>query len=113
MGHGHVKPNADGSKARCGGPAICSECALELAATDVKKVGIMDLLENSPPEVKAMASKHNLALQRVWRAEKQIKLWTKEKEIADLAAHATETDWIATLNRYEGDKFKSDEKLEL
>lgn len=30
-GHGHVTPNADGSKARCGGPAICSVCALELA----------------------------------------------------------------------------------
>lgn len=29
--HGHVTPNADGSKAKCGGPAICSECALEWA----------------------------------------------------------------------------------
>lgn len=31
-GHGHVNPRADGVKARCGGPPICSECALELAA---------------------------------------------------------------------------------
>lgn len=30
-GHGHVIPNADGSKKRCGGPAICSVCALEQA----------------------------------------------------------------------------------
>lgn len=30
MTHGHVKPNPDGSKARCGGPAICPDCALEL-----------------------------------------------------------------------------------
>jgi len=30
-GHGHVVPNADGSRARCGGPAICSQCALEYA----------------------------------------------------------------------------------
>jgi hypothetical protein len=30
-GHGHVIPNANGSKARCGGPAICSKCALDLA----------------------------------------------------------------------------------
>lgn len=29
-GHGHVIPNADGSKARCGGPALCSTCAHEL-----------------------------------------------------------------------------------
>jgi hypothetical protein len=30
-GHGHVVPRADGAKARCGGPAICGECARELA----------------------------------------------------------------------------------
>lgn len=30
MGHGHVVPNKDGSRARCGGPTICSVCALEL-----------------------------------------------------------------------------------
>lgn len=30
-GHGWVTPNADGSKARCGGPALCTKCALELA----------------------------------------------------------------------------------
>lgn len=29
MGHGHVTPNPDGTKARCGGPSICSECATE------------------------------------------------------------------------------------
>lgn len=28
-GHGWVTPNPDGSKARCGGPAICVKCALE------------------------------------------------------------------------------------
>ncbi len=32
MGHGHVIKNKDGLVARCGGPAICSECALEYAA---------------------------------------------------------------------------------
>jgi hypothetical protein len=36
MGHGHVIPNADGSKARCGGPAICSVCAAELG----QKLGV-------------------------------------------------------------------------
>jgi hypothetical protein len=28
-GHGHVTPNADGTKARCGGPMLCKECAVE------------------------------------------------------------------------------------
>lgn len=31
MGHGHVTPNPDGSKARCGGPTICEVCRRELA----------------------------------------------------------------------------------
>jgi hypothetical protein len=28
-GHGWVTPNPDGTRARCGGPAICAECARE------------------------------------------------------------------------------------
>jgi hypothetical protein len=32
-GHGHVKPNADGSVARCGGPAVCRDCALEAVSS--------------------------------------------------------------------------------
>lgn len=35
-GHGHVIPNPDGSKARCGGPAMCRVCALEQAAQRAK-----------------------------------------------------------------------------
>lgn len=31
-GHGHVTPNADGSRARCGGPKLCDVCQRELAA---------------------------------------------------------------------------------
>jgi hypothetical protein len=29
--HGHVVPRPDGMKARCGGPAICGQCAREAA----------------------------------------------------------------------------------
>ena len=32
MGHGHVIKNQNGTVARCGGPAICTECARELAS---------------------------------------------------------------------------------
>ncbi len=35
-GHGHVIPNADGSRTRCGGPRICHVCQRE-AATLSKK----------------------------------------------------------------------------
>lgn len=34
MNHGHVIPNPDGSKARCGGPAMCPQCALELGVIE-------------------------------------------------------------------------------
>lgn len=30
MGHGHVTPNKNGAKARCGGPGICLECNEEM-----------------------------------------------------------------------------------
>lgn len=31
-GHGHVWPRADGVMARCGGPALCPECARDQAS---------------------------------------------------------------------------------
>lgn len=36
MGHGHVIPNKDGSKARCGGPSICPECSAEFAQVNLQ-----------------------------------------------------------------------------
>jgi hypothetical protein len=44
MGHGHVNPNPDGHKARCGGPSLCSECAIELS--NYKRPREHDLNEN-------------------------------------------------------------------
>lgn len=35
-GHGHVTPNADGSKARCGGPGLCVECSREKAQAAIR-----------------------------------------------------------------------------
>lgn len=32
MSHGHVRPSADGSRTRCGGPGICAVCNIEAAA---------------------------------------------------------------------------------
>jgi len=45
MGHGHVIPNADGSRVRCGGPPICEECALEQARVD------LNLDKDKEPEI--------------------------------------------------------------
>lgn len=41
--HGHVTPRDDGAKARCGGPGICTDCALEYARLHYKA-------EPAPPE---------------------------------------------------------------
>lgn len=38
-GHGHVRPRVDGVKARCGGPALCAECAREQARVDAASRG--------------------------------------------------------------------------
>lgn len=37
VGHGHVYPRPDGVKARCGGPAICKECALDFARKNAEQ----------------------------------------------------------------------------
>jgi hypothetical protein len=34
-GHGHVFQRLDGLKARCGGPALCTECSLDMARAEV------------------------------------------------------------------------------
>lgn len=38
-GHGHVYPNPDGSKARCGGPGLCDICSREYIQKYGKRPG--------------------------------------------------------------------------
>lgn len=38
LSHGHVIPNPDGTRARCGGPTLCAICALELANLQAKEL---------------------------------------------------------------------------
>lgn len=48
-GHGWVHPNMDGTKARCGGPAICGQCAKEQA--EVEQLAInAGLMPGKPTE---------------------------------------------------------------
>ena len=59
-GHGHVTPNADGSRARCGGPGICPVCNGERAAL-WRQIGMAQqhLAKHAPPRPTAreLASK--------------------------------------------------------
>lgn len=48
-GHGHVFARPDGVRARCGGPAICSECAKDLAAYHQAKLDPKATKEPAPP----------------------------------------------------------------
>ncbi|MBN3757209.1 hypothetical protein G3N95_30005 [Paraburkholderia sp. Tr-20389] len=48
-GHGWVTPNADGSVAKCGGPAICRVCAREKAALEG-----LPPVRNEPPPMPAV-----------------------------------------------------------
>ena len=43
-GHGHVIPNTNGMLARCGGPALCGECAEELANLEAYKIEELKLI---------------------------------------------------------------------
>lgn len=40
VGHGHVYPRPDGVKARCGGPAICHVCAIDLARKNIAESAV-------------------------------------------------------------------------
>ena len=66
VGHGHVFPRPDGMKTRCGGPALCSECAKDLAFKEAETVNTASELERlktgieeicrqrlTPPKVRA------------------------------------------------------------
>lgn len=59
MGHGHVVPNPDGSKARCGGPGICAVCSMEAAASmpPLTRAGRLDLLRERNKQVGSPAAK--------------------------------------------------------
>lgn len=59
--HGHVVPRPDGAKARCGGPALCAQCAREKAQHDLladavileRAIQVLERLQPSDSEAKA------------------------------------------------------------
>ena len=55
MSHGHVVPNADGRRDRCGGPKICQKCAAELDG----------LKADSTVELKAIAEHGGVVVARL------------------------------------------------
>jgi hypothetical protein len=44
--HGHVYPEPDGQKARCGGPGVCRLCAADLATKIAAMPGTMTWCES-------------------------------------------------------------------
>jgi hypothetical protein len=88
MGHGHVTPNPDGSKARCGGPVMCSKCAQELAqlqrikATGQKMAEVIE--EAHQTEAQPISPE-------VWEAQQQ-ELQRLARLVAELTQYNTEKD---------------------
>lgn len=81
MGHGHVNPNADGSKARCGGPGLCRECSAELGTLLKKEIAELRALAN-----KALAAA-DFHLKRAELLSKELAVARAEiKEFIDAAA---------------------------
>lgn len=85
--HGHVTPNPDGSKARCGGPSVCKVCALELAqlqkGNPMKHEGL----------IRPIAAKHCLTykqekafMEEMLAALAQVEAETLERAIANVRA---------------------------
>lgn len=56
-GHGHVIPRADGARARCGGPAICTDCAKEQAELGARR---LDSFESWLDELEDCVTVHGL-----------------------------------------------------
>ena len=90
--HGHVIPNKDGSKARCGGPAFCDVCSIELSHIDIGTSTLSDfqaILKINNPLSRRLAcvvidllkemssinyeSKHNGNLNRLIKDAKSLK----------------------------------------
>lgn len=61
-GHGHVIPNADGLKARCGGPLLCIDCARD-AITD--KI-VLQLAHGNVPDCFVMSRAGSIAFARLY-----------------------------------------------
>jgi len=70
-GHGWVHPREDGSKARCGGPAICVQCARELALKNASEAA------RRVQEITVVARASNVALLRTTADE--LEEWATEK----------------------------------
>lgn len=58
MNHGHVTPNANGSKARCGGPGICPECSLEKAQLEGAYLGSIPIYQPKRESDQSSWEKH-------------------------------------------------------
>ena len=80
-GHGHVFPRPDGVKARCGGPAICAECALDAQR---KRIAEKAPEPNNPEPTPSEADKA-LALAVFYDPERRAKAFAAWR--ADLLAH--------------------------
>lgn len=68
-GHGHVIPRDDGVKSRCGGPAICKQCSVELAEFQEKRKSYAEEIEDLRVEVADLLAERDALRTQLQKAE--------------------------------------------
>ena len=87
MSHGHVTPNENGSRARCGGPKVCKECALELAEYEAK---LRDLVNTNKEYL------HNSVKSEIVGDSSELKCdWWRYDKAKDVPREELEFLWAA------------------
>ncbi len=99
VGHGHVFPRADGVKMRCGGPALCSECAADAyrarAALAQPSPAQAEQAEPERPEVVAWQYRVTAGPQTGWS------LWHPGKGEEFERSYAVERRPLMTVAQYD------------
>jgi hypothetical protein len=90
-GHGHVRPRPDGVKARCGGPALCSECAREQATVPPTNEQLLKEWVNEHAAVLSIE-------QRVCLAIFAQHLDRRANQMAAMHAHETSDDLLCRIH---------------
>lgn len=93
-GHGHVYPNEDGTKARCGGPGICVLCSLDAARKTGDGIAGTNGSQDAPQVALVQTTGHNDPIARLAQDEPHITFLGRDMLAPDLV-----TIYLAGLKR--------------
>ena len=97
-GHGHVTPRPDGAKARCGGPSICSVCAVEKAQYDASKLRVADMIAPAVSDAQELADH----IAKVTRYAEAVAGWQSTGLVPDGVVESRLAEVLASAKRLMG-----------